>query len=143
MRGSVRRWLLLVGETLALVLGCLGVFLPLLPTTPFLLLSAACYLRSSPSRHAWLLDHKTLGPYISNYLMHRAIAPQARTAALSFLWLTLTVSAILVSRPAVRLLLAVVGIGVSIHLFCLRTITPGDIIANRCVDGSTEPPTEI
>lgn len=53
--------------TLSLALGILGIFLPLLPTTPFLLLTAALYFKSSPRLYNWLLNQKHLGPYIRNF----------------------------------------------------------------------------
>ena len=59
--------------TLSLALGILGIFLPLLPTTPFLLLTAALYFKSSPRLYNWLLNHKHLGPYIRNFRENKAI----------------------------------------------------------------------
>ena len=61
------RYLLMVLGSVALALGVAGIFLPLLPTTPFLLLAAALYFRSSPQLYEWLLSHKHLGPYIRNF----------------------------------------------------------------------------
>lgn len=76
----VRGILLLVGG-LSLMLAILGVALPLLPTTPFLLLSAACFARSSERLHRWLLGHPTLGPFISDWERGGAIRPAAKRAA--------------------------------------------------------------
>jgi uncharacterized protein len=71
---------LLIGLT-SLALGIAGVVLPLLPTTPFVLLSAYCFARSSPRLHDWLLAHKIFGPLIKNWEQHRAIAPRAKGLA--------------------------------------------------------------
>lgn len=125
--------------TLALALGGLGVFLPLLPTTPFLLLAAYCFLRSSARMHAWLLEHKLLGPYIDNYLTHRAITRKARAGALIFLWLTLLASNLFVSRLAPKLLLLAVGTGVSVHLCCLRTFQPNESDTDYAAGGADQP----
>jgi uncharacterized membrane protein YbaN (DUF454 family) len=72
-------WLLL-GLT-SLALGIAGVVLPLLPTTPFVLLAAYCFARSSPRLHDWLLANRTFGPLILNWEQHRAIAPRAKLLA--------------------------------------------------------------
>ena len=71
---------LLIGLT-SLALGIAGVVLPLLPTTPFVLLSAYCFARSSPRLHDWLLTHTVFGPLISNWEQHRAISRQAKLLA--------------------------------------------------------------
>ena len=71
---------LIVGLT-SLALGIAGVVLPLLPTTPFVLLSAYCFARSSPRLHDWLLGHKIFGPLIHNWEQHRAISPRAKVLA--------------------------------------------------------------
>nr|WP_229034945.1 YbaN family protein [Alistipes putredinis] len=70
-------------------LGIVGVFVPLLPTTPFLLLAAALYVRSSPRLYAWLLNQKHLGPYIRNFRENRAIPLQAKIVSVSLIWLTM------------------------------------------------------
>jgi uncharacterized protein len=72
-------WLLL-GLT-SLAFGIAGVVLPLLPTTPFVLLAAYCFARSSPRLHDWLLANRTFGPLILNWEKHRAIAPRAKLLA--------------------------------------------------------------
>jgi hypothetical protein len=69
----LRKWLFIALGTLALGLGIVGVFVPLLPTTPLLLAAAACYLRSSEKMYRWLLGHCWFGPFIRNYRQHRAI----------------------------------------------------------------------
>ncbi len=63
-------------------LGIVGAVLPVLPTTPFLLLAAACYARGSPRLEAWLLGHPRFGPALRDWRLHGAIAPRAKRAAL-------------------------------------------------------------
>jgi uncharacterized membrane protein YbaN (DUF454 family) len=75
------RTLWLVIGLISLALGIAGVVLPLLPTTPFVLLSAYCFARSSPRMHDWLLANRTFGPLILNWEKHRAIAPRAKLLA--------------------------------------------------------------
>jgi len=111
--------------TLSLVLGAIGVFLPLLPTTPLLLLAAACYLRSSDTLHDWLINHRLFGPYIRNYRDHKAIAKQHRTNALILLWVTISLTSCLaVENWWLRGFLLIVGVSVSLHLIRLKTIPP-------------------
>nr|NIQ97234.1 DUF454 domain-containing protein [Desulfuromonadales bacterium]NIS43213.1 DUF454 domain-containing protein [Desulfuromonadales bacterium] len=73
-------------------LGVLGIFLPLLPTVPLLLLAAACFARSSERFHSWLLDHPRLGPMIRGYLEGQGIPLRAKIAAISLIWVTIPVS---------------------------------------------------
>lgn len=68
--------------TVSLALGIIGIFLPLLPTTPFLLLTAALYFRGSPRLYQWLLNHKCLGPYIRNFRENKAIPLRAKIISL-------------------------------------------------------------
>ncbi|MDW7657357.1 MAG: YbaN family protein [Bacillota bacterium] len=120
------RLLIALAGSVALALGIIGIFVPVLPTTPFLLLAAACYLRSSRRLYAWLLNHRLFGRTIRNYLRHKSVDRRTKILALFLLWLSLTVSAILVPSTLVRILLPLVGIGVSIHLFSLKTMPKGN-----------------
>ena len=79
---ALMRPLWFLAGSLALVLGIIGIFLPLLPTTPFVLLAAACFARSSTRVHNWLLAHKTFGPLIRNWRDHGAISRRGKRAAL-------------------------------------------------------------
>ncbi len=116
----LKKRLLLIGGTLSLGLGIVGMLVPVLPTTPFLLLTAYCYLRSSERMHAWLMNHRLFGTYIHNYMEYRAISFRARIISLIGLWASLAVSFILVAVPAVRWVLVLVGVGVSVHLLMLK-----------------------
>lgn len=110
------------GGTVSLTLGMIGVFVPLLPTTPFLLLASFCYYRSSDRMHGWLNNHPLLGQYIKNYLEHGGIRKKDRQLALLFLWSTLLLSIFLSTSLHLRLFLGAVGIGVSYHLAKLKTL---------------------
>lgn len=78
----------LISGTLSLALGIVGAFLPLLPTTPFLLLAAFCLSRSSPAFHRWLVNHRTLGPPIRDWEENRAISRKGKIAATVAIGLT-------------------------------------------------------
>jgi len=117
----VKKILLVLAGSLSLALGILGIFLPLLPTTPFLLLASFCYMRSSKRLYIWLINHKTFGEYIYNYVTHRAVKRSAKITALVVLWLSMTTSIVLVDILYVRILLIAIGTAVSIHILSLKT----------------------
>lgn len=96
--------------------------MPVLPTTPLLLLASFCYIRSSNRMYNWLINHKILGAYIHNYVTHRAVKRSIKIGALIFLWLTLAISILIISNLHIRLFLFIVGVGVSIHLLTLKTL---------------------
>lgn len=109
--------------TVSLLLGLLGIPLPLLPTTPFLLLSAWCYARSSERFYYRLLSHPYLGSYIRDYHQKGGVRRQIKIIAIVFLWITISLSAfLLVSLVWVRLLLFAIATGVTIHILSLKTV---------------------
>lgn len=81
--------LLVILGTLSLGLGVAGIFLPLLPTTPLLLLAAWCFVRSSPRLYDWLLNHPRLGEYIRNFREYRAIPLRVKVVSVAMVWLTI------------------------------------------------------
>lgn len=107
--------------TLCVVLGIVGIFLPLLPTTPFLLLASACFARSSKRAHDWLLSHGVFGEYLRNYEAGRGIPARAKALALVMMWSSLAYAAWRYDPLWLRLLLLAVGTGVSIYLLKLPT----------------------
>jgi uncharacterized membrane protein YbaN (DUF454 family) len=92
------RWLWLLAGVVLVATGAIGVILPLLPTTPFLLLAAYCFARSSPALHDWLLNHRTFGPLISNWDQYGSIDPRSKRIAVGVILLT-PIIAILVGAP--------------------------------------------
>lgn len=118
------RWLLITIGVISVVLGTLGIFLPLLPTTPFLLLAAACFTRASRKLYCWLITHPWFGAYIRNYREHRAITLQTKIVSLSLLWLTIGYSVVaVIDILAVRILLVGIAVGVTTHLVRLKNLT--------------------
>lgn len=116
----LKQYFLIILGSVSLALGFIGIFLPVLPTTPFLLLSSYCYLRSSESLYHWLMHHKIFGPYIDNYINNKSITRRTRNGMLVFLWCTLSISIFLAHNIYLKMFLVAVGIGVSIHLFTLK-----------------------
>ena len=100
---------------ISLVLGVIGIFLPLLPTTPFLLLSAACFSRGSKRMHRWLVRLPFSGKVIDDYEQGRGVSRRAKITALLMIWVGMTTSAILIAPPAwVLALLAATAIAASV-----------------------------
>lgn len=122
LKNDIKKILLIFAGSLSLVLGTIGIFLPLLPTTPFLLLAAFCYLRSSQKLYDKLIDSKRFGSYIKNYMEYRAVNKKAKFSAMSILWISLIISMLLVNNIYIYLVLLAVGIGVSIHVMSLKTM---------------------
>ena len=124
-RGLTRRplrILLLVAGTLSVILAVLGIFLPLLPTTPLLLLAAWCYARSSERLYQQLLTNRWLGPYIRNYRDGRGMTARAKVSTLAVLWLAIGVTVgFAESMWWLRLLLLAIAAGVSTFLLRLPT----------------------
>ena len=120
-RGPVRALLIVVG-TVAVLLGIVGVFLPLLPTTPFLLLAAWCYARSSKRFYAWLLAHRCLGPYIRNYGEGKGMTRRAKTSTLALLWVAIVVTAVF-AIPYWWMQLPLMAIAAAITFYLLRLPT--------------------
>jgi len=121
MKVGIKKYLLIIGGSISLGLGMLGILLPVLPTTPFLLLSAFCYLNSSKRLYDWLIGHKRLGHHILGYMEHKTIDRKVKLGALIFLWISLMISMILINKPIMYLVLSLVGVGVSIHLSMLKS----------------------
>lgn len=121
-KSRVKNVVFIVLGSIFFLLGLIGVFIPVLPTTPFLLLTAFFYLRSSRRLYIWLTSHRLFGSYINDYMQHRAVRRKAKISALVFLWLTLLVSMLVVPLIQIRIVLAVVGIAVTIHLLTLKTL---------------------
>ena len=130
--GSVRKWLLVTAGILAVVFAVIGIFVPLLPTTPLLLLAAGCFIRSSPRLYIWLIHRKWFGKYIHHYREHRAITSQARMVTLLLLWGVIGATALfIVNVWWVRILLAVVAFSVTLHLLHLKNLTPEMVQASQ------------
>lgn len=101
---------------IAVVLAVFGVFLPLLPTTPFLLLASACFVRGSPRLHNWLRTNRVFGAYLRDYEDGRGIPLRGKIVVLVLMWASLGWSMTRVPHVALVLLLAAIGTGVTVYL---------------------------
>ena len=122
----IKKYIFILLGLISLSLGVIGIFIPVLPTTPFLLLSSFLFLRSSKKLHNWLITHRIFGEYIYNYMEYRAVKKSAKISAIIMLWLSLTISILIVDNMHVRLLLAFIGAAVTIHISSLKTLNIDD-----------------
>ncbi len=112
---------------ICLALGFIGLLLPVLPTTPFILLAAFAFSKSSERLHAWLLGHKLYGPLIMNWQRHGIIRPKAKWTSVSLIVVLSGPSIYLVSVPAyVKILLAAICAGVICLILTRPSAIPGD-----------------
>jgi uncharacterized membrane protein YbaN (DUF454 family) len=104
-------------------LGIVGIFVPLLPTTPFLLLSAALFARSSQRLYNWLINHRVLGTYIRNFRENKAISLGIKICIISIMWLTTLLNVLIFVRNIiwVQILLILISIGVTLHILSFNT----------------------
>lgn len=120
----MRPFLIMLGS-LSVVLGAIGIFLPLLPTTPFLLLAAACFIRSSEKLYQQLISNRWFGKYLRNYREGKGVPIVTKVIGISVLWITIALSAIYATNLlAVRIVLLLIAVGVTVHLVLLPTYRP-------------------
>jgi uncharacterized protein len=114
------RWLLIAAGTISVFLGLLGIILPLLPTTPFLLLGAASYAKSSERFYNWLINNRFFGSYIKNYREGKGIPLRIKITAISFLWITILITAVFfLPIVVVKILLIIIASAVTFHIIRL------------------------
>jgi uncharacterized membrane protein YbaN (DUF454 family) len=109
---------------LSVVLGVIGIFLPVLPTTPFLLLAAACFARSSPRFYHWLINHPRLGPWIAGYLNGSGIPLKGKVYAIGLMWISIGFSCWWVVVPWVQGLMLVTAVIVTVYILRQKTLRP-------------------
>lgn len=117
---GLKKVLLIAAGSLAVALGFVGIFLPILPTTPFMLMAAACFSVSSPKLYEKLAKSKYFGQFVKNYKEKTGVERAVKIKALLFLWITLLISSVVFFSPLVVGILMAVGIGVTIHIWTLR-----------------------
>lgn len=123
IRQPLLRSLVFTCGWLSVVLGVAGIFLPVLPTTPFLLLAAACFIRTSPRFYRWLIEHPHLGKYVIYYLDGKGMPKKAKVYTLILMWSTMLLTAfVLTDRAMLKILLPLIGCGVSIYILRLPTL---------------------
>ncbi|SJZ41185.1 Inner membrane protein YbaN [Photobacterium toruni] len=124
VKSRIARYVLVAIGWIAVVLGVLGIFLPLLPTTPFLLLASGCFMRGSPRLNQWLYQHPQLGPILVNWHQHGAVTSVVKRRGLIMIVLSFTFSIAMVPLWWHKLML--LG-GLVILLYCFNRLPVVDI----------------
>lgn len=123
MKDSILNKILVGLGSFFLVLGIIGIFIPILPTTPFLLLATACYARGSKRFYNLLMNNKWLGVYIRNYREGRGIPLTVKILTITLLWITIVFSTIvIVSNYLIQIILMIISIAVTIHILTIKTM---------------------
>lgn len=107
-----------------MTLGIIGIFIPILPATPFLLAASWFFIRSSRKLNQWLLNHRLFGRYILNYSRYRAVDLKSKQLAIILLWAGMLTSMSLLESVPLKVILALIGLAVTYHILSLRTLTP-------------------
>lgn len=119
------KWLYNIAGGVCVGLGFLGLFLPLLPTTPFLLLAAFFFSRGSAGLHRWLIEHRTMGPIIRDWNENRIIRPRVKWMAAVMIVVLMSPALVFGNFPAaLKVISALVGIGVIVMIFSHRSHQP-------------------
>jgi len=123
MQSKSARYLLMFTGWSAVLLGTVGVVIPLLPTTPFILLAGGCFAKSSPRFHQWLINHAFFGAIINSYQNKHGLPRNIKIRAITFIWVTLSISIYFLSITWVRVVIFILGLALTISLW--RTPEPG------------------
>lgn len=121
--GRLKRYSLTAIGVISLVVGVIGIVLPLLPTTPFLLLSATCFAHSSDKFYQWLINHRWFGPYIDNYRSGRGMSLKVKFTTIALLWLSIGSSVVLfVDFFWAKVMMIAIALSVSCYLLTRPTL---------------------
>lgn len=127
MRATAKRRLLIGAGTLSTGLGIIGIFVPILPTTPFLLLAAACYMRSSERFYQWLINNRILGAYVRNYIEDKGMPVKIKMFTILLLWLTIALTIVFgVQNIVIKIVLICIAVGVTAHIALIKSRRAGD-----------------
>ena len=119
MNNRIMRYILVVIGWIAVALGVVGIFLPLLPTTPFLLLASTCFMRGSPKLNKWLHQHPQLGPILTNWHQHGAVTATVKRRGMIMIVLSFSFSIVMVPLWWHKVMLLV---GLSVLLLCFHRL---------------------
>lgn len=107
--------------TLSLAIGVIGIVVPILPTTPFVLIAAACYMRGSKRMYDWMIANRYVGGYLRDYMEGRGVSARAKATSVVVLWLLIAFSISFATDSAtVRIVLLAVAVAVTVHLVTLK-----------------------
>ena len=119
---TMKKIILIIIGSITLALGVMGIIVPILPTTLFLLISSYCYVRSSDRLYHWLLNHRVFGKYIYNYVEKKAIPKNTKISAIALICITIPITVILVNKLFVSIILPIIAFTVIIYILSLKTL---------------------
>ena len=123
LRGeSIKKILFIILGSISLILGTVGIVLPVIPTTPFILLSGYFYIRSSNKLYLWLLNNRVLGKYIYNYVNYKAVPVKTKIYAVLMIWITIPITVILLNNMITYIVIPIIAIIVTIVILRLNTL---------------------
>lgn len=117
----------IIAGSISLSLGVIGIFVPLMPTTIFLIIAAYFYFKSSPKLYNWLVNHKIFGKYISDYRKYKAMPKKAKITAILMLWVTILISALIIAKLWAFIALFIVAISVTAYILSIKTLNLDEI----------------
>ena len=127
VKSNFLRWILICCGWLSIAGGVIGIFLPLVPTVPFLLLAAACFTRSSERFHTWLVEHNYLGPLVGDYLNGSGIPLRARRMAIGMVWVSFPATTFLFVQVFwLKITLMSIAAGITLYLLSLPATSQMD-----------------
>lgn len=119
---KIQKYLYYISGVILVLIGTIGIFLPVLPTTIFLILASACFIKSSSKAHQWLKNHKLFGQYIKNYEEKSGLTLKSKLFNILFLWIMILISILFfTSEIVIKIVLLLIAIGVTIHLLMIKT----------------------
>lgn len=125
VKSAFLRWMLFSCGWIFIACGVIGIFLPIMPTVPFLLLAATCFAKSSERFHRWLMEHNQLGPLLHDYLKGAGIPLRSKLMALSMIWVSFPTSVVLFAEALwLKVFLIAAAVAVSSYLLFLPTAPP-------------------
>lgn len=120
---TLKRVLLVIVGTAAVIVGIVGIFVPVLPTTPLLLLAATCYAASSKRFYSWLMSNRLFGAHLKNYREGRGMSAKVKMGTLSLMWASMGLSIyFIVESLPVKLLLLGIAVAVTVHVLKIKTM---------------------
>ena len=120
-RAKIKKLLCIVLGFICLALGAVGIVLPLLPTTPLVLLAAFCFASGNKRLEAWLIRSRLFGPFIEGYRTGQGISKRRKVVTIVYLWVGLITSMIVIRTTTIYIILSLVGTAVTAHLLIMKT----------------------
>jgi len=119
---SLKRKLLIIAGAISVLIGIVGIVIPVLPTTPFLLLAAACFMRSSKRFYSLLLDNKLVGPYVRSYVEGRGMPLRLKIMTIALLWIAIISTVVFaIDNLILKIVLLLIATGVTVHIVLIRS----------------------